>query len=224
MARIVACHMGEIVAGLLLVLRSFSRNQAIMSDMDGKREIRKRILALRNAMPREEIAAASLEIVKKLTEMEQIRRASTLMVFLSFGSEVHTDDLIRWGWGEGKRIVVPLCCPETRELMPCRIDGFDELETGHYGIREPKASRLQPVPQREIDAVLIPAVAFDRRGCRVGYGGGYYDRFLPEVPRAAKIGAAFACQIVAEIPADPYDVTVDRIVTEKGVISSGISA
>jgi len=195
-----------------------------MSDMDGKREIRKRILALRNAMPREEIAAASLEIVKKLTEMEQIRRASTLMVFLSFGSEVHTDDLIRWGWGEGKRIVVPLCCPETRELMPCRIDGFDELETGHYGIREPKASRLQPVPQRDIDAVLIPAVAFDRRGCRVGYGGGYYDRFLPEVPRAAKIGAAFACQIVAEIPADPYDVTVDRIVTEKGVISSGISA
>jgi len=223
-SRIVACHTGEIVAGLLVVLRSFSRNQAIMSDMDGKREIRKRILALRNAMPREEIAAASLEIVKKLTEMEEIRRASTLMVFLSFGSEVHTDDLIRWGWGEGKRIVVPLCCPETRELMPCRIDGFDELETGHYGIREPKASHLQPVPQREIDAVLIPAVAFDRRGCRVGYGGGYYDRFLPEVPRAAKIGAAFACQIVAEIPADPYDVTVDRIVTEKGIISSGISA
>ncbi|MFH2075633.1 MAG: 5-formyltetrahydrofolate cyclo-ligase, partial [Pseudomonadota bacterium] len=211
-------------AGLLLVLRSFSRNQAIMSDMDGKREIRRRILTLRNAMPREEITAASLEIVKKLTEMEEIRRASTLMVFLSFGSEVHTDDLIRWGWDAGKRIVVPLCFPETRELMPCRIDGFDELETGHYGIREPKASHLQPVPQREIDAVLIPAVAFDRRGCRVGYGGGYYDRFLPEVPRAAKIGAAFACQIVAEIPADPYDVTVDRIVTEKGIISLGISA
>jgi len=192
--------------------------------MVSKGEIRKRILRLRNAMPREEIEAASMEIVKKLTEMEEIQRASTLMVFLSFGSEVRTDDLIRWGWGEGKRIVVPLCCPETSELMPCRIDGFDELETGHYGIREPKASRLQPVPQREIDAVLIPAVAFDRRGCRVGYGGGYYDRFLPEVPRAAKIGAAFACQIVAEIPAASYDVTVDRIVTEKGIISSGISA
>jgi 5-formyltetrahydrofolate cyclo-ligase len=195
-----------------------------MSDMDGKREIRRRILTLRNAMSREEIAAASLEIVNKLKEMEEIRRASTLMVFLSFGSEIHTDDLIRWGWGEGKRIVVPLCCSETRELMPCRIDGFDELETGHYGIREPKVGHLQPVPQREIDVVLIPAVAFDRRGCRVGYGGGYYDRFLPEVPRAAKIGAAFACQIVAEIPVEPYDVTVDRIVTEKGIISLGISA
>ena len=192
--------------------------------MVGKAEIRKSILQTRNAMTREEIAAASQEIVKKLTEMEEIRRASTLMVFLSFGSEVDTDDLIRWGWGEGKRIVVPLCCPETRELMPCRIDGFDELETGHYGIREPKASSLQPVPQREIDAVLIPAVAFDRRGCRIGYGGGYYDRFLPGVPRAAKIGAAFACQIVAEIPADPYDVTVDIIVTEADIIVPAGSA
>ena len=195
-----------------------------MSDMDGKGEIRRRILMLRNAMPPESIAVKSAEIVRRLMELREIRDSSTLMVFLSFGSEVHTDDLIRWGWGEGKRIVVPLCCPETRELMPCRIDGFEELESGHYGIREPKASRFQSVPQREIDAVLIPAVAFDWRGCRVGYGGGYYDRFLPEVPQAAKIGAAFACQIVAEIPADPYDVTVDQIVTEKGIISSGISA
>jgi len=223
-ARIVACHTGEIVAGLLLVLRSFSRNQAIMSDMDGKGEIRRRILKLRNAMTPEEIQAKSGKIVQRLKELREIRESSTLMVYLSFGSEVVTDELIVWGWDAGKRIVVPLCCPETRELMPCRINGFDELETGHYGIREPKASHLQPVPQREIDAVLIPAVAFDRRGCRVGYGGGYYDRFLPEVPRAAKIGAAFACQIVAEIPADPYDVTVDRIVTEKGIISLGISA
>jgi len=189
-----------------------------MSDMDGKREIRRRILTLRNAMPRAEIAAASLEIVKKLREMEEIRRASTLMVFLSFGSEVHTDDLIRWGWGEGKRIVVPLCCPETRELMPCRIDGFDELEAGHYGIREPKADRLRVVSPGEIDAVLVPAVAYDRWGYRVGYGGGYYDRFLPKVPHAARIGAAFACQIMPEVPTDRYDVQVERIATEEGII------
>ena len=191
--------------------------------MVGKAEIRKSILQTRNAMTREEIAAASLAFVKRLVDLEAIRRASTLMVYLAFGSEVHTDDLIRWGWGEGKRIVVPLCLPESRELTACRINGFNELESGHYGIREPKVSHLQPVSQREIDAVVVPAVAFDRRGYRVGYGGGYYDRFLPGCPQAAKIGAAFAGQIIAAIPADPYDVTVDRIVTEKGVISLGIS-
>jgi 5-formyltetrahydrofolate cyclo-ligase len=190
-----------------------------MSDIDGKREIRKRILTLRNAMPPESITAKSDEIVRRLMELREIRDSSTLMVFLSFGSEVLTDDLIRWGWSEGKRIVVPLCRPESRELTPCRIDGFDELETGHYGIREPKAGRLRSVPRAEIDAVIVPAVAFDRRGYRVGYGGGYYDRFLPECPQAANIGAAFACQIVPEVPSDRYDLAVDRIVTEEGIIS-----
>lgn len=197
--------------------------------MNGKTEIRKQLLGLRNALSKEEIAARSGGIVTRLMRMQEIRKASTVMVYLSFGSEVLTDDLIRWGWEEGKRIVVPLCRPEGRVLTPCLIDGFAELEEGHYGIREPKADRLRVVPPGEIDAVIVPAVAFDRRGYRVGYGGGYYDRFLPQLPRAAKIGAAFACQIVPEVPTDRYDVQVDRITTEdelivSGIRSSGISA
>jgi len=186
-------------------------------EMNSKSEIRKRLLGLRNSLSTGKITAGSGEIVARLMRIEAIRKASTLMVYLSFGSEVMTDDLIRWGWAAGKRIVVPLCRPEGRLLTPCRIDSFDDLETGHYGIREPKAERLLVVPPGEIDAVLVPAVAFDRRGYRVGYGGGYYDRFLPGCPQAAKIGAAFACQIVPEVPVDRYDVKVERIVTEEGI-------
>ena len=192
-----------------------------MDEMTDKREIRKKIMTLRNAMPLEAIAAKSGEIVRRLKGLREIRESYTLMVYLSFGSEVLTDGLIVWGWDAGKRIVVPLCRPEGRVLTPCLLGGFAELETGHYGIREPKADRLRPVPREEIDAVLVPAVAFDRQGRRVGYGGGYYDRFLPEMPRAARIGAAFACQIVAEIPPDPHDVPADRIVTEEGIIIPG---
>jgi 5-formyltetrahydrofolate cyclo-ligase len=186
--------------------------------MTSKDEIRKRILRLRNAMSREEITAGSIAITDRLTGLEESRRAATLMVFLSFGSEVLTDDLVWWGWKEGKRIVVPFCRPEIRELTACRIDAFEELEEGHYGIRAPKANLLQPVQREEIDAVIVPAVAFDRRGYRVGYGGGYYDRFLPAALQAARIGAVFSCQIVPEIPADLHDVKVDRIVTEKEII------
>ena len=186
--------------------------------MTDKREIRQRILRLRNAMPLEAIAAKSCEIVRRLKELREIRELSTLMVFLNFGSEVVTDGLIAWGWEEGKRIVVPFCRPEGRELTPCRIDSFAELETGHYGIREPKADRLRVVPPGEIDAVVVPAVAFDRRGYRVGYGGGYYDRFFLGCPQAAKIGVAFACQITEEVPVEPYDVTMDCIVTEKEIL------
>ncbi len=187
--------------------------------MDGKEEIRGRILKRRNRMTSEEVATKSDEIVLRLTALSEIREAAVLMVYLSFGSEVQTDGIIRWGWENGKRIVVPRCRPEERRLTPCRLSGFSELETGHYGIREPKAERVRAVPAEEIDAVLVPAVAFDRRGYRVGYGGGYYDRFLPEAPGAARIGAAFACQMVDRIPEGPHDLPVDRIVTDEGIIS-----
>jgi 5-formyltetrahydrofolate cyclo-ligase len=187
-----------------------------MDEKTNKQAVRKKILALRNGMTPGEIAAKSSLIVRQLTELCDLREASTLMVFLSFGSEVLTDDLLRWGWEAGKRMVVPLCRPEDRELTPCLLGSFAELEIGHYGIREPKRGNIRPVPREEIDTILVPAVAFDRRGHRVGYGVGYYDRFLPEVPRAVRIGAAFSCQIVARVPEDPRDCPVGRIVTENG--------
>jgi 5-formyltetrahydrofolate cyclo-ligase len=187
--------------------------------MNDKGEIRKRILSLRNAMPPAEIEAKSLAIVERLAGLDEIRRAATWMVYLSFGSEVLLDSLILRGWAEGKRIVVPHCRPESGELAACRIDALDELEPGHYGIRAPKPDLLRPIPKEEIDAVIVPAAAFDRLGYRIGYGGGYYDRFLQGASRAAKIGAAFACQIVPEIPAAPHDIPVDRIVTEEETIA-----
>jgi 5-formyltetrahydrofolate cyclo-ligase len=188
-----------------------------MDEMADKQGIRKKILMLRNGMNPEEIAAKSGLIIRRLVGLREFREATTLMVFLSFGSEVLTDDLIRWGWEAGKRMIIPLCRPEERVLTPCLLGSFADLEIGHHGIRAPKAENIRPVQREEIDLILVPAVAFDRRGYRVGYGGGYYDRFLPEVQRAVRIGAAFSCQVVAEIPADPHDVRVDRIVTENGV-------
>jgi 5-formyltetrahydrofolate cyclo-ligase len=187
--------------------------------MDGtadKREIRKKILALRDGMTPAEIAAKSRLILRHLTGLRDLREATTLMVFLSFGSEVRTDGLLHWGWKAGKRIVVPLCRPEEHGLTPCLLGSFAELETGQYGIREPKREEIRPVPREEIDAILVPVVAFDRRGHRVGYGGGYYDRFLPQIPQAVRVGAAFSCQMVARVPEDPHDLPVDRIVTENG--------
>ena len=186
--------------------------------MDNKGDIRKRILTLRDALSARESEARSRAIMERVASLPEVERAGTLMVYLSFGSEVYVDDLIRRGWAAGKRILVPFCRPECRELEACCIDTFAELEPGHYGIRAPRADRLKPVLPAEIDAVLVPAVAFDRRGYRVGYGGGYYDRFLLKVPHAATIGVAFAIQIVPAVPAGPHDVPVDMIATEAEVI------
>jgi 5-formyltetrahydrofolate cyclo-ligase len=179
--------------------------------------IRRQVLAMRNALSTGAVAAMSAEIVRRLTDLSEVGTAATLMVYLGFGSEVQTDGLIRWGWAAGKRIAVPLCAADGC-LTPCRIEGFEELEKGHYGIREPAAACRRPEALGRIDAVLVPAVAFDRYGYRVGYGGGYYDRFLPRAPRAARIGLAFSGQIVDALPAEAHDVPVDLIVTEEGII------
>ena len=96
------------------------------------------------------------------------------------------------------------------------------MEPGRFGIREPKPQVGTPQAIADIDAILVPAVAFDRRGYRVGYGGGYYDRFLPELRgRAVRVGLAFACQLVDSVPAGAHDVPVDFIVTETEIIATG---
>jgi 5-formyltetrahydrofolate cyclo-ligase len=180
-----------------------------------KGEIRKGMIGLRNAIPRAERDAMSRAIQERLKEFEAIRSAATLMAYLGTGSEVDLDGLMAWGWTRGKRICVPFCRTESRELLACRIDDFGELIPGSYGIREPRVNSLRPVAVEEIDAILIPAAAFDRRGHRIGYGGGYYDRFLPRATRAAKIGVAFAFQVIEALPEEGHDRAVDAICTEK---------
>jgi 5-formyltetrahydrofolate cyclo-ligase len=186
--------------------------------MTEKADIRKRILRLRDAMTQDQIAAGSAAALERLTLLEPVRRALTLLIYLNFGSEVGTDDLVRWGLRSGKRIAVSRCIPESRGLAACLIGDLGEVAPGHYGIREPKAHLIRPVPAGEIDVVIVPGVAFDRRGYRVGYGGGYYDRFLPQAPRAARIGVAFACQVAAGIPADSHDIPMDGVVTDAETI------
>ena len=117
-------------------------------------------MTLRNAMPLEAIAAKSGEIVRRLKGLREIRESYTLMVYLSFGSEVLTDGLIVGAGMQGSGSSFLFAVRRGGVLTPCLLGGFAELETGHYGIREPKADRLRPVPREEIDAVLVPAVRF----------------------------------------------------------------
>ncbi len=190
--------------------------------MTEKSDIRREILQQRDTMTRSRIAEESRAVLERLICLGPVQRASMVMAYLSFKSEVVTDGLIIWGLKGGKRIAVPRCDPESRELTPCLIGGLDEVESGHYGIREPKAQHCRTVPAGAIDAVIVPAVAFDRQGYRIGYGGGYYDRFLKQAPRAVRIGIAYACQIVDRIPAADHDIPMDGIVTgEELIVPSG---
>lgn len=163
---------------------------------------------------------ASRRIAARLFDLPEFGGAETVMLYLDVRDEVRTRWLLPQLFDQGKTVVVPFC--QGRELNLFRLEGLDELETGAFGILEPRLG-LRSLPEKlataeQLDAVVVPGVAFDRRGARLGYGRGFYDRLLPRVrPDVALIGLAFECQMFAELPAAEHDVFMDRVITEAAV-------
>lgn len=185
--------------------------------MERKRELRGAILKPRDALSADEIAARSAAAGKRLLSLSEVSAARLILFFVSFGSEIDTVPMISRSLAAGKRIAVPRVERRARKLMPYEVrDLQSDLEPGAYGILEPKPDR-PPARLDEIDVVIVPAVAWDEEGFRVGYGAGYYDRFLPEVPQAVRIGLGFELQVRSDVPRGPNDLPVDILVTEAAV-------
>lgn len=185
-----------------------------------KGEIRKRVLKARLALSTEEVDEKSVNILKRLLALEEYRQAAVLMTYVDFRNEVRTGDLIRESLARGKQVAVPFIDPRNRRLIPSLLLNFPEdLAPGVWGILEPAPGCLHPVEPAEIDLVVVPGVAFDEKGNRLGYGGGYYDRFLPQTrPGCFHVAPAFELQIWSKITPAPYDCRVHCLVTEKRVI------
>ncbi|MFA4028524.1 MAG: hypothetical protein GDYSWBUE_000428 [Candidatus Fervidibacterota bacterium] len=147
--------------------------------------------------------------------------ASTVMLYAPMNDEVNVEPLIRQLLSVGVRVCLPQVERTSRRIIPRLISSFDEqVAVGTYGIREPKGE-CQIVPLDEIEAVIVPGRAFDERCRRIGRGGGYYDRFLGELPKSAcTIGVAFEFQVFDSVPADEDDVPVDCVITERRAIIS----
>ncbi len=185
-----------------------------------KKELRKKIQELRDNIDPEKRKELSERINQRLWTLPEIKSARTLLFFISFRSEVDTLPMIRRAMKEGKRVCVPCTEPETRGMVASIVENLEEdLELGNYDIWEPRRECLRPVPPEEIDVILVPGVAFDLRGGRLGYGGGYYDRFLEKCRKdCALIAPAFEIQLVEKVPCADHDVHIHKIVTEDRVI------
>lgn len=183
-----------------------------------KRDIRQIMARLRGEMSLEEIEEKSACIAKHLFSLDCVKNAQTVMVYANMPGEVKTEGIIQNLLDSGKNVVVPVCIPQTCSLVASEILGFDELAPGHYGILEPKKEYLRPINPAVLEVILIPGLAFDIYGNRIGHGKGYYDRFLINAPSfATKIGVAFDFQIMQSVPVCHFDVPMDLIVTESGV-------
>lgn len=147
--------------------------------------------------------------------------ARTVGLYADIRGEVPTARLAHLLCLAGKDVALPVTDRSTGRLVFRQLRHRRDLRPGPFGLREPGPHCLE-IPPASLDAIIVPGIGFDRRGVRLGYGAGYYDRYLPLLrPDCARIGLAFACQVVTELPRGPHDRGVEAIVTEKGIIIPG---
>jgi 5-formyltetrahydrofolate cyclo-ligase len=183
--------------------------------------MRRQTLTLRDSIPVHERAEKSLGISSRVMAIPEIKGAATILVYMHFRSEVQTTELINRILAAGKDLAIPRTLPATLQLAAVRITDLDtQIAPGYCGIPEPLPVLAQQAscdPQI-IDAVVVPGSVFDRFGGRLGYGGGFYDRFLTTAaPGAARVGLAFELQMVDKVPVEPHDQFMDFVVTEENL-------
>lgn len=181
-----------------------------------KQELRKRYLAMRKGHPQEQLRTAGEQICARVMALGEVDAAKCIMTYLSFGGEVDTYALVERLCAMQKTVCAPLCNTSDATMEAYQIGGIASLTKGAYGILEPKPEQL--ILPEEMDCILVPGCAFGRNFHRIGYGKGYYDRFLPRAKNAVKIGLCYDFSLVENLTADPMDIPVDIIVTEKEVL------
>jgi len=186
-----------------------------------KQELRRRIIEERQAMPAGLRKEYSAQACRHLAASERLAQAKAVMAFHPFGAEPDILPFVEEARARGQEIWLPLTVSSERRLVPYRYDGPRMLKQGVYGIWEPDPALASEADLSRLDAVLVPGVAFDRQGGRMGYGGGYYDRFLAGlVRRPLLVGIAFSPQVIEAVPREPHDMLLDGLVTECGCFSS----
>jgi 5-formyltetrahydrofolate cyclo-ligase len=176
-----------------------------------KESLREKVLERRGLITDREGRSKRIGVI--LLSLEEFKKAGSVMFYVSKGSEVGTEEMIKKVLGE-KRVLVPKVKGEG--ITACEIKDWKGLEKGAFGILEPK--EVREASKREVDLILVPGIAFDRKGNRIGYGKGFYDSFLKEIKNKGIIGLAFEEQIIDTLPVGQGDEPVKRIVTENGVI------
>jgi len=180
-----------------------------------KAQLRKQIIDERLRLNPEQVYIKSEKIISKLFTLETFCKAQLIMYYVDMRKEVITKEAIGKTLTMNKRVLVPKV-KKARQMSAIQIDSLDDLIPGRFGILEP-VKELETDPKK-IDVVIVPGVAFDKRGYRLGYGGGYYDNFLPKLrPDAKKIALCYEFQLMDSVPVESHDVPVNMLLTEENI-------
>jgi len=186
-------------------------------ESDPKHLLRRELIARRAALPEGERRALSAAVLDRLRATEGWAKAATVLTYMPVKGEVDATPLLEELWARGARVLLPRCRPDEPGVMDVACAScMTDLTPGMYGIPEPNPAICAAVLNASPDLILVPGVGFDREGYRLGFGAGFYDRFLSggEAPRAALYGLAYGFQVVDALPRDPWDVPVHAVITE----------
>lgn len=182
-----------------------------------KQKLRKQVIQQLHQLTPSDHERKSASIVEKVLASDEFKYAETIGITLSRFPEVDTHHLIEIAWQAEKRIAIPRCIASTREMDFRLIDSFDQTEVVYMDLKEPKNELTESVKQEEIDLQIVPGVVYSETGYRIGFGGGYYDRYLINFPFET-ISLAFDCQIRDNIDIEAHDIPVSYIYTEEHII------
>lgn len=181
-----------------------------------KKELRKKYKEIRKNIKNRDIA--SKKAANIFLELEEYKNCNSLFIFLSFGSEIETQFIIERAISDGKKVALPYMTGKPHEMVFIEINSLNDLVKNLIGIYEPIYNKDNIVVSDSSTIVVVPGLAFDSDGYRIGYGGGYYDKYLSENIYYKSVGICFEEQITESIPTDKYDVKTDIIVTDRRVI------
>ena len=173
-----------------------------------KKELRAMIRAQKRAMTEQEIESKSQRLTELLLATDAYRQAKTIYGYLPYNQEVRTEALLEQALRDGKRVAVPKCYGD--EMRFIYLDDLSKVEKGYCGIPEPVDD--EPVGDDPTALVLMPGLAFDEEGHRIGYGGGFYDKFLMQEPEHPTLALCYDFQMLPELHTEEFDIPVDRVI------------
>jgi len=186
-----------------------------MNQKQERDRLRTKVLRKRDSIPSSVRAKLSRQIVDRAINWIEMNRANAVLIYLGMRSEVETCGLLDYLLVQNKIALAPVMRMKQRDLTPYRIvDAKKDLVLHPYGMYQPNRATCSPFPLNRIDLIFVPGVAFDSKGYRIGYGAGFYDRFLPQCPQAVWIGLAYKAQIVKDTFPQAWDVPLHQILTE----------
>ena len=185
-----------------------------------KDTLRKNMLCQRKNMKLLDINTNSAQIIDTIMNLPEFINCKNIMLYISFNKEVDTYPLATWCLANGKTVIAPYCIQPTRQIIPYKINNLtSDLTKSTIGVMEPNHNLLDKVNIEDIDLIIVPGVVFDNDCNRIGFGAGYYDRFLlKKLKNTTTIGIAYDYQIIDKVPTDKYDLPLDFIITEKRII------